>query len=124
MRKIINNKVYDTDTARRLGCVVRGTVHEELYMKKTREFFMYKFDEKTKTSAIIPIEFNAALEIARKMLSPETYEEIFGTDDSRKSNITLYLKNESIKKLRAESARSGKPIGEIIDEFVLKKNTQ
>ena len=45
MKKIINNKLYDTDTAKRLGYDGGGdgfdSWTEELYKKRTGEYFIY-----------------------------------------------------------------------------------
>ena len=47
MRKIINNKLYDTDTAKEIGSWSYGAssdfdwIQETLYLKKTGEFFLH-----------------------------------------------------------------------------------
>lgn len=48
MKKIINGKKYDTDTAKLIGSYSNGRtgndlsyVYEELYRKKTGEYFLY-----------------------------------------------------------------------------------
>ncbi len=48
MKKIINNKLYNTDTAKEVASYSNGYgwgqshhVHETLYRKKTGEFFLY-----------------------------------------------------------------------------------
>lgn len=41
MKKIIKNKVYDTDTAALIGTYVKDTEEpRNLYLKKTGEFFL------------------------------------------------------------------------------------
>lgn len=96
--EIIRGKKYDTDTARCLGSTSYGNpgdfhyTSEELYVKKTGEFFLYgeggplspyvhqkgTNDYTTGGSAIIPLSLDRAKDWAKKNLSAETYIEIFG----------------------------------------------
>lgn len=98
MKKIINGKKYDTDTAKNLGSA--GYNHlgdfsfwrEELYQKKTGEFFLYgkggamsKYARRTGLNEwsggeeIIPLSPEEARKWAEKNIEAEEYERIFGT---------------------------------------------
>lgn len=98
MKKIINGKIYNTETAEYIACFDNGLPHndfnyyyEELYRKKTGEFFLsgeggasspyceylgdgwrgYGYD-------IVPLELYEAKEWAERHVSADRYIEIFG----------------------------------------------
>ena len=99
MKKIINGRLYDTDTAKNVGQWSNGGgwrdfrhVEETLYRKRTGEFFLHGAggpmtcyakqvecggglfgDEK-----IIPLTDSEAREWAEKNLDADEYAEIFG----------------------------------------------
>lgn len=96
MKKIIGGRKYDTDTARVVGgtsCGHPGDLgfwSEELYQKKTGEFFLHgeggpmsKYARRTGQNEwsggeeIIPLTEKEAREWVEKYMSEE-YEEIFG----------------------------------------------
>lgn len=97
MKKIINGKKYDTDTAKILGSA--GYSHpgdfghwkETLYHKRTGEYFLHgiggamsKYARRTGLNEwsggekIIPLTREEAQKWAEKHLNVEEYEEIFG----------------------------------------------
>lgn len=98
MKKIINGKKYDTDTAKYLACGSGGGsasdfshYAEELYIKKTGEYFLYghggpasKYAESCGQNSwcggsdITPLTENSARVWAERYVSADTYEEIFG----------------------------------------------
>lgn len=97
MKKIINNKKYDTETAKRIGRFeqLNNGYYEELYVKTTGEFFLYlpsenstvlwdhrdELDEyrgMTLVSVICPLSEDAAKEWVSKVMDGEVYEELFG----------------------------------------------
>lgn len=98
MKKIINGKRYDTDTAKNLGSA--GYSHpgdfsfwaEHLYRKKTGEFFLHGvggamskyarrvgLNEWTGGEEIRPLSPEEAQEWAEKNLDVEEFEQVFGT---------------------------------------------
>lgn len=100
MRKIIEGKMYDTDTAKCCGRYSFGEfgdfhyVREELYQKKTGEFFLHgegslvsryhKLDERNMWVGgenIVPLWDDDAKEWAEKHLDVDEYIEIFGPVD-------------------------------------------
>ncbi len=97
MKKIINGKKYDTDTAKFLGYA--GYSHpgdfsfwlERLYQKKTGEFFLHgiggamsKYAHRTGLNEwsggekIIPLTREEAQKWAEKNLDVEEFKELFG----------------------------------------------
>lgn len=97
MRKIINGKMYNTATARLVGEYENGYYRndfnwyeEQLYRKKTGEFFKYGRGNAMSPYAercmggmcggekIVPISEEDAREFAEKKLTVEEYIEAFG----------------------------------------------
>jgi len=97
MKKIINGKLYNTETATELGSYWNGYPHgdfsfvmETLYIKKTGEYFLhgeggplteycnYVGNNRCFGSDICPYTKAEAKEWAAKVLSVEEYEKIFG----------------------------------------------
>ncbi|MDD6445059.1 MAG: hypothetical protein PUF81_04360 [Lachnospiraceae bacterium] len=97
MKKIINGKKYDTETAECMGSWENGyghndfkSVEESLYRKKTGEFFLYGEggamsiyaesygDTTCGGEKIIPLTEDEAKEWAENHLDGDTYEDIFG----------------------------------------------
>ena len=98
MKKIINGKKYDTETAKHVGSWSNGYSYsdfeyakEKLYKNKTGEFFLYGsggpaskyceyIDGNTRSGGcdIIPLTENKAKKWAERHLDADRYEEIFG----------------------------------------------
>lgn len=96
MKKIINGKAYNTETAKELGSYWNGYPHgdfsyvcETLYVKRTGEYFLhceggpfseyveYVGRERCFGSYIYPYSETEAKEWAEKKLSAEEFEKIF-----------------------------------------------
>ena len=110
MKKIINGKRYDTDTATRIGSAGYGYSGdlgywaEELYRKKTGEFFLYgeggpmsKYARRTGSNEwsggkeIRPLSPKEAQEWAEEYLDGDEYEKIFGTIEEIKTQIATWI---------------------------------
>lgn len=108
MKKIINNKVYDTDKARELGSDGGGDGlsgwHEALYQKRTGEFFLYGVGGPATRYAvsigqnqwsggekIIPLNMGAARKWAEEHLDADEYEAIFGLPDEDAEPVAMSL---------------------------------
>lgn len=96
MKRIINGKKYDTETATKVcdyeysHCGDFNWCYEVLYKKKTGEFFIYgkggPLSSYSRTeggtsygsSEITPITLNEAKKFAEENASVEIYEEYFG----------------------------------------------
>lgn len=95
MKKIINGKKYDTDTAECVGYWSNGysgfqRAEERLFRKKTGEFFLHGEggamtiysesygNEISGGNEIIPLSEEEAREWAERNLDVEEYEAIFG----------------------------------------------
>lgn len=97
MKKIINGKKYDTETAKLMGTYSNGQGYSdlnyfssELYKKKTGEFFIYQEGGPMSimgicrdgsivgSENIIPVSENDAKNWVEEHLSVDEYESIFG----------------------------------------------
>ena len=138
MKRIINGRRYDTETAKLLGVASYGYCtdfaywREELYVKRTGEYFLYgqggpmsKYSQTvgenqwTGGHEIRPLTFKEAKKWSEKYLSGDEYEAIFGKVEEGKVQVSTWLE-ESIKaeidKLRDEK---GLTIADIIKAGVL-----
>lgn len=116
MKKIINGKRYDTDTATLIGSAGYGYPgdfeywEENLYRKKTGEFFIHgkggamsKYSRMTGQNEwsggeeIRPISFKEAQEWGEKYLDADEYEQVFGKIEEDKSQISTWIP-DSVKK--------------------------
>ncbi len=139
MKKIIKNKVYDTDTAKKLGEYENGYQNdfhwycEELYQKKTGEFFLYgegnaasPYTEKVDQNswcgswAIKPMSYDEAREWAEKKLDADEYISIFGEpqeDDSRQS-VNISLSAQKAAQLKQAAAKAGMTVSAYVESLI------
>lgn len=137
MKKIINGKVYDTDTAREMGmdCGGDGFSHwcERLYQKRTGEFFLHgeggpmtKYARAIGQNSwsggeqIMPLSVKAAREWVEEHLDADDYEAIFGLPDEDADDAVLYAKipAQIMAKLKSKAAESGKSVTEIVNKIL------
>lgn len=142
MKKVINGKVYDTDTAKKLAVYANGGswsdfshLEETLYRKKTGEYFLHgeggpmtRYAEASGQNSwsggerIMPMSYKEATAWAEEHLDGEEYEEIFGKiveDDTRK-NVTFSLSVTAIETLRRMADENGKSISETLEQLIVK----
>lgn len=136
MKKIIKNKVYDTETAKECGTYANtydtrnfGFCQETLYKKKTGEYFIYgkgnvfsKYahvhgNDRGWGDQIIPVDYEGAKDWAEEHLDAEEYTSIFGEveEDESKSTLNIYIRKDVIAKLKQQSEQEGISISEIIE---------
>lgn len=140
MKKIINGKVYNTDTAREVGIWTNTWdhhswtyEHESLYQKRTGEYFIYgeggpqtKYAESTSDNQwsggekIIPLSPAKAREWAEKHLSADEYKAAFGLPDEDAEDVVLYVKVPAaiMAKLKTQAAERGASVTEIVNEML------
>ena len=140
MKKIINQKRYDTDKAVKVGEYWNGMtgfnrIDETLYRKRTGEFFLHgeggantKYSKAVDVNSwmgserLMPLSFDQAMKWAEEHLTVEEYEEIFGEvaeDDSRKV-VTLSLTMTAIEKLKKATSKLGMTQSDIVDMLIMK----
>lgn len=140
MKKIINGKKYDTETAKEIASWSDGLswrdfhhVVETLYMKKTGEFFLFgeggpatKYAESTGqnswtgSSKIIPLSWEAARQWAEDNLDADEYEQIFGevSEDESRTTITLSMSVGAIEKAKRAAAQAGMSLSGYIESLI------
>lgn len=139
MKKIINGKKYDTDTAQAMGSYdINATtsfeyVEETLYRKRTGEFFllgeggpMSKYAVNTGGgnwaggAAIIPLSWEAARAWAEERLDAAAYEAIFGevTEDDSKTVMSVRISAATLEKARREAAKSGSTLSALVEAAI------
>lgn len=141
MKKVIKNKVYDTDTAQRLGDYApnpyRSDFHyfcETLYRKKTGEFFLHgegnaasKYarscgqNETCWGEKIIPLTYEAAQQWAEEHLDGDSYIEAFGEpeEDGSTEVLSISMPASAAAKIRQLAGQEGKTLSAFLVEKAL-----
>ena len=133
IKKIINGKRYDTSTAERIGAAGYsrpGDLYywkEELYRKKTGEFFLYceggaksKYSRRTGQNEwsggkeIRPLSLKEAQEWAEQYLDADEYEKVFGRIEEDKSQISTWITN-TLKSAADELREKGLTLADIFE---------
>ena len=139
MKKIINGRLYDTETAKELGndsYSNRRDFHywsETLFQKRTGEFFIYGeggpaskyaesvgMNEWTGGERIIPLNYEKAQEWAEKHLDADEYIAIFGEpeDNDSKQTLSLSISSAAVTKAKQEAAKAEITLSEYIESLI------
>lgn len=139
MKKIINNKVYDTYTAKFCGDWDNGYYPkdfnycgEALYQKKTGEFFRHDFGGAMSKYArhsgndsgwgeqIKPLTYGEAREWAEKHLEADDYISIFGEPEESddKSALNVRISNVAYTKLKQTAAKQGITLAQAVEKLI------
>jgi len=142
MRKIINGKKYDTETARLVGSNSFGDPNdsftyssEDLYCKRTGEYFLHgegggmtRYAEQigdnwANGERIIPLSTESARKWAEENLSVDEYEHEFGEvseEDEGKVIVTYSIKPSTRDKIKRLALDAGVPASQWLDAMVSK----
>ena len=137
MKKIINGKKYDTETAKEVGYWSNGGswrdfshVQETLYRKKTGEYFLFgeggpqtRYAVSTGQNSwtggekITPLTHENARQWAEEHLDGDEYEAIFGevTEDESRVNATFRLSTSLLEKIRRKADETGSSISDYVE---------
>lgn len=140
MKKVINNRLYNTATAKERGSWDNGRPYsdfawceEKLYQKKTGEFFLHgaggpmsRYAESREQNAwgsgerIIPLTVEAARKWAEEHLDGDEYEAIFGpvVEDETRVTQAFSIAADSLEILRRAARDRGEPMGVILDGLI------
>ncbi len=140
MKKIINGKVYDTETAKELGIWSNMSDYgnfaqfsETLYRKKTGEFFLhgeggpmtkYAVAEGSNSwrggERIMPLSFGGARKWAEEHLDGSEYESIFGAvaEDTSRIQACYSLSADTVETIKRRAAELGISASAYIDRLV------
>lgn len=139
MRKIIRNKIYDTEKAQHIGAWDNGHYtsdfgycSEDLYRKKNGEFFLYGEGEPLTRYAkhygndvgygkrISPLSYEAAQEWAEKHLDADDYIAVFGEpeDDGSVEALNVRISSARMTKLRQAASRDGLTLVALVEKLI------
>lgn len=139
MKKIINGRRYDTDTAKLLAGVCGDVTNnltnwsETLYRKSTGEYFLHgeggpasKYAEPAGSSGwssgerIMPLSPEEAQAWGEDHLDGDTYEKIFGIveETTEKRTVTFSLPESTIELIKRNAARDNVTMSEYLAELV------
>lgn len=128
MKKIINGKLYNTDTARQIGSWESNAtdslywVSETLFQKQRGEFFLYgeggpgsKYAKAAGQGnwsggeKIIPLSYYTAQAWAEKHLDADTYQSTFGPveEDDSTVRMLISLPASVAEHVKREAAQAG-----------------
>lgn len=143
MRKIIENKVYDTETAKEIAYANNGYfsndydfAEETLYRKRTGEYFIHghgnamsKYGAIVARAAvgsekIIPLSFSEAEEWAKNNLNAEEYENIFGeiVEDESCTVVGISLKKDVHEKAKRNAQKKSISVSAYISTLIENDN--
>ncbi len=133
MKKIINGRRYDTQTAKLVGYTSYSTPgslgywSEDLYRKKTGEYFLHgqggpmsRYSERSGENTwsygheIRPLSLEEAQEWAEKYLSGDEYEKIFGEVEEEKVQVSTWIEKSVKSEMDKLSNEKGFTIADII----------
>lgn len=139
MKKIINGRRYDTDSAREIWDASYGARtdfshwSETLYRKSTGEYFLYgeggpmsRYAEATGQNEwsggemITPLSIEAAQKWAEKHMPADEYEKVFGAveEDLTKRTVTFSLTEATIEKISQTAVRNGCSKSEVVERVM------
>lgn len=137
MKKIINNKIYDTDTALLIGESQYSNrrdfnyIFEGLYRKKTGEFFIHgeggantRYAESYGNNSwgagetIIPVDFDTARKWAEENLDADDYLKYFEADEGG-DDYQFQVRLPIADRAKLDQLRGGtKTLSEVIHELI------
>lgn len=129
MRKIISGKVYDTETATKVGehdHYDNGNWFSvrELHRKKTGEYFFAIFGNRNELFApkdhIVPASLDDSKKWAEEYLDVEDYEKEFGEvlEDETKKNVTICITTTAHDRGKAHAQRTGQSLSAVISAYL------
>lgn len=128
MRKIIHNKVYDTETATLVGHWSNGRsgggyVAVDLYRKKTGEYFAFEqvgefVNDLFYSERVSPMSYDQAREWAEKHLDTDEYENEFGMPAEGDAVITCNISAAAKAEIDRRRAETGQTIAQVIESAI------
>lgn len=130
MKKIINNKLYDTSTAHELASREENPgdshyVNEVLYRKRTGEYFLFgeggpssryaeqvDYSHWSGGSTILPLTYKDAVDWAERHLDADEYQSLFGPvsedeEDGARTTLGISLTGAEAAAIRQNAAKAG-----------------
>lgn len=136
MKKIINGKLYNTETAQEVSSYSTNDswrdfshVEETLYKKRTGEYFLFgeggpasKYARRVESnswgsgSTIIPLSYDDAKQWAEDHMDADDYMKEFGpvTEDDSRVSLNLSLPVSIVETIRREAKQKGISVSEYV----------
>ena len=137
MKKIINGKLYDTETAREIACKSHGEgprdfryYVETLYKKRTGEYFLYGeggpmsryakscgLNRWTGGEQIQPLDYKSATKWGEENMDADDYQEEFGPvaeGDGERTTRSISIDSAIAEKIRREAQEAGVSVSALI----------
>lgn len=139
MKKVINGKLYDTETAKKCGEHEPNPYRsdfswycETLYQKRTGEFFLHGDGNATSpyskscgqnewcgSEAIKPLTYEEAKKWAEEHLTGDEYVAIFGEPgEDENARLSLHLSAAAVARLKREAAIRGWTISAVVEDLI------
>ena len=132
MRKIINNRAYDTTTSRLVGEVVedspafRGRALCGLYRKRTGEYFLCVTDagqaaNERSSGDVTPLDYESARRWAESYLDDAAFGAEFGEapDDDQGTVLSVRVSTRAERVLEQWCSRTGEAKGATVDRIII-----
>lgn len=138
MKKVINKKLYNTETAERVGCWGNGHYtndfgycSEDLYRTKSGNFFLHgeggplsKYAQSSGNSTgwgerIVPLTYEEAQAWAEKHLDGDNYINIFGEpEEGDDKALNVKISNVAYTKLKQTAAKQGITLAQAVEKLI------
>ncbi len=138
MKKIVNGRVYDTETATLIGEWWNNEsglrrIDEVLYRKKTGEYFLHGFGGAATQYAaaisqnswqsgerIMPQSYGEAQAWAEEHLAADCYAAEFGpvSEDDTRTTVTISLPASTIERAKRAAAQKGASLSGYIEDLI------
>lgn len=139
MKKVINKKLYNTETAERVGSWYNGHYtndfaycSEDLYRTKSGNFFLHGeggpmsiYAQSSGNSTgwgerIVPLTYDEAQAWAEKHLDGDDYINIFGEPEEGddKSALNVRISNVAYTKLKQTAAKQGITLAQAVENLI------
>lgn len=139
MKKVIKGRIYNTETAKKIGAdsySAPGDFYyycDELFQKRTGEFFIYgvggamsKYAETIGQNqwsggeAIIPMTYENARKWCEEHLDGDEYEAVFGKieEDDEKKTVALRLSASAVEKIKREASKKDCTMSDVVEDLI------
>jgi len=138
MKKVINNKVYDTEAAKLLGSSNNGHrpndfdyYEESLYRTKSGNYFLHGEGGANSRygvwhgnsggpgEKIMPMSYSEATEWAQKNLDGDSYIRLFGNPGDGEAKVTVTLSAAAKNRLDRMVAESGENLSATVERLIM-----
>lgn len=131
MKKVIKRRLYDTDTAKRIGSIDFGRPDDSLYyswkalyVKKTGEYFLFADGgpgtQYAEAAEFTPLTLDEAMDWAEENLSGEEFEKAFGIVDEggEDAQINAWVSAATKANLDRERSRTGETVAQVLERLI------